>query len=293
MALGKKGLGRGLDTLIPGYEENPDSSGATELNIIDIEPRRDQPRKHFDKTQLAELADSIATHGVIQPILVVKSGERYQIIAGERRWRAAKLAGLKAIPAIVRDYDELKVFEVSLIENLQRQDLNPIEEATGYKSLMDKFGMTQEKISERVGKSRSSIANSLRLLSLPAEVVKMVADGLLSTGHAKVVLSVSGAEKQLRLSQHIVSKKLSVREAEEYVKSFEKQKRKDIKAHSSSFSSNLSGFDLKTYISVLEDDLSQFIGTRVKIRHSKGKGKIEIQYFSNEDLDRIIDIIKN
>lgn len=279
--MAKKGLGRGLSALIPDYDENVDSSGAVEIKIIDVEPNSEQPRRHFDTEKLSELASSIAVHGVIQPILVVKNNDRYRIIAGERRWRAAKLSGLKTIPAIVRDYDETKVFEVALIENLQREDLNPIEEAAGYKSLMTKFQMTQEKISERVGKSRSAVANALRILSLPKEVIKFIEEDKLSSGHAKVILSVP-SEKQLEIAQYVVDNKLSVRETENYAKSLTQPKKQKPEMNS----------QFKEHIEALENDISSSIGSKVKIRHGKGKGKIEIQYYSNEDLERIIEILK-
>jgi ParB family chromosome partitioning protein len=278
----KRGLGRGLDSLIPGYDENiVNSSGVVELKIIDVEPNSEQPRTNFDREKLEELAESIRTHGVIQPILVVKDGDRYKIIAGERRWRAAKLAGLKEIPALIRDYDEIKLFEVSLIENLQREDLNPIEEALGYKSLMDRFGMTQEKISERVGKSRSAIANALRLLTLPREVIEMVKDGVISTGHAKVLLSLTSKELQIQGAKYVAEKGLSVRETEKYVKSVQNVKKEKKEENS----------DLKFYIQSLEDKVSAAIGTKVKIRYGKGKGKIEIQYYTDEDLERILEVL--
>ncbi|MDR0405333.1 MAG: ParB/RepB/Spo0J family partition protein [Clostridiales bacterium] len=275
----KKGLGRGLGALIPDYDENAVASGAVELKLIDVEPNGSQPRSDFDKEKLRELADSITAHGVIQPILVVKNGARYQIIAGERRWRASKLAGLKTIPAIVRDYDELKVFEVALIENLQREDLNPIEEASGYKSLIDRFGMTQEKISERVGKSRSAVANALRLLSLPSEAVALISAGTLSVGHAKVILSLP-ARLQAEAARQIAAKGLTVRETEAYVKSLLHPARSKTEEHS----------ELKAYLSSIETDVSRAMGTKVRIRHgaSSGKGKIEIQYYSNEDLERLL-----
>ncbi|MDD3767096.1 MAG: ParB/RepB/Spo0J family partition protein [Eubacteriales bacterium] len=280
--MAKRGLGRGLDSLIPGYDENiVNSSGVVELKIIDVEPNSEQPRTNFDREKLEELAESIRTHGVIQPILVVKDGDRYKIIAGERRWRAAKLAGLKEIPALIRDYDEIKLFEVSLIENLQREDLNPIEEALGYKSLMDRFGMTQEKISERVGKSRSAIANALRLLTLPREVIEMVKDGVISTGHAKVLLSLTSKELQIQGAKYVAEKGLSVRETEKYVKSVQNVKKEKKEENS----------DLKFYIQSLEDKVSAAIGTKVKIRYGKGKGKIEIQYYTDEDLERILEVL--
>ncbi len=280
--MAKKGLGRGLGSLIPDYDEHISSGGAVELKLIDIEPGTSQPRRSFDKEKLAELTESVATHGVIQPILVVKKGDGYRIIAGERRWRAAKAAGLKAIPAIVRDYDEIKTHEVALIENLQREDLNPIEEALGYKSLMEKFKMTQEYISERVGKSRSSVANALRLLSLPTEIVNLIEDGSLSSGHAKVILSLPTEKQRLDAALHIANKGLSVRETEVYIKSLLQPKKKKEYLDS----------QMAEYIKELEKNISGRIGTKVKIKYAKGKGKIELEYYSNDELERILEFLK-
>lgn len=281
--MAKKGLGRGLGALIPDYDENIGSDSVTELKIIDVEPRENQPRSQFDSEKLSELASSIAAHGVIQPILVTKNKEGgYRIIAGERRWRAAKLAGLKTIPAIIREYDDLKVFEVALIENLQREDLNPIEEAAGYKSLIERFGFTQEQISERVGKSRSAVANALRFLSLPPEVTKMLEDGLISSGHAKVILSLPSSKLQIQAARYISDNKLSVRETEIYVKSLLKPKKA---------APRISG-ELKNYLSSIENEISGLISAKVKIHYGKKKGKIEIQYYNDEDLERILDFFK-
>ena len=272
----KSGLGKGLDAILNDkYDsqaldtaEYSDSSKIVELKIIDVEPNKEQPRKEFDKEKLDELANSISEHGVIQPIIVVKKGKTYQIVAGERRWRASKQAGLKKIPALIRDYDELKVMEVALIENLQREDLNPVEEALGYKSLMDSFALTQDKISERVGKSRSAVANSLRLLNLPEEVLKLLEAGKISTGHAKVILSVSSEKEQLQIAEIIVEKKLSVRETEALIKNKSKTKRNVSK----------SSEEFKMAVKNMENNFSKYFGTKVKIKETNGKGKIEISF---------------
>ena len=217
----KRVLGQGLDTLFGVTSRNETSSeteGTSEVRVIKtslIEPRRDQPRKNFDREQLQALANSISEHGVIQPIIVVEGQNGYySIIAGERRWRASKLAGLTEMPAIVRTYDELQIAEVALIENLQREDLNPIEEAMGYKTLMEKFSMTQDKVSERVGKSRSNIANMLRLLSLEDEIKEMLAENKLSMGHARALLSLPEGKERVQAAKRIISEGLNVRQAE-------------------------------------------------------------------------------
>lgn len=287
----KSGLGKGLDAILNDkYDsqaldtaEYSDSSKIVELKIIDVEPNKEQPRKEFDKEKLDELANSISEHGVIQPIIVVKKGKTYQIVAGERRWRASKQAGLKKIPALIRDYDELKVMEVALIENLQREDLNPVEEALGYKSLMDSFALTQDKISERVGKSRSAVANSLRLLNLPEEVLKLLEAGKISTGHAKVILSVSSEKEQLQIAEIIVEKKLSVRETEALIKNKSKTKRNVSK----------SSEEFKMAVKNMENNFSKYFGTKVKIKETNGKGKIEISYYSRDEFERIAEMLKN
>ena len=279
----KSSLGRGLGALIPDYSMSEvETSGAVELKIIDVEPNKDQPRKQFDLQKLDSLTSSIKIHGVIQPILVVRKDDRYQIIAGERRWRAAKNAGLKVIPAIIREYDETTVMEVALIENLQREDLNPVEEAQGYHSLMEKFNMTQEKISERVGKSRSAVANALRLLNLAKDILTMLEKGEITGGHAKAILSLSSKSQQLELAKLIVSKGMSVRDTENYVKMLGKPKIDKPKTDT----------ELSRYISNLENDVSHQVGTKVKIHHNNGKGKIEIQYYSNDDLERLLQQLK-
>ena len=284
----KSGLGKGLGAILSDkYDsqalEFADNSQIVELRIIDVEPNRDQPRKDFDKERLDELADSISKHGVIQPIIVTKKNDIYQIVAGERRWRASKQAGLKKIPAIIRNYDETKIMEVALIENLQREDLNPVEEALGYKSLMENFSLTQDKISERVGKSRSAVANSIRLLNLPEKILKMLEKGKISTGHAKVILSVSNENDQIHIAEIIVERQMSVRETENFIKNKTKAKKLGTKVSS----------EVKLAIKDMENSFSKYLGTKVKIRETNGKGKIEISYFSHEEFERIAEFLKN
>ena len=287
----KSGLGKGLGAILSDkYDSqaldsipNSDDSQIVELKIVDVEPNKDQPRKEFDKEKLDELADSISKHGVIQPIIVTKQGSMYQIVAGERRWRASKQAGLKKIPAIIRNYDEIKIMEVALIENLQRENLNPVEEALGYKSLMETFNLTQDKISERVGKSRSAIANSLRLLNLPEKVLSMLEKGDISTGHAKVILSVNNKNEQIQIAEQVVERKMSVRETENYIKSKSKNKKTPTSQSS----------EVKMAIKEMENAFSKYLGTKVKIKENGGKGKIEISYFSHDEFERLTELLKN
>lgn len=276
----KRSLGQGLDALF-SRSETVEKDARDDIRMIKvslIEPRRDQPRKNFDREQLQALANSISEHGVIQPIIVVE-GENgyYSIIAGERRWRASKLANLSEIPAIVRTYDELQIAEVALIENLQREDLNPIEEALGYKTLMDKFSMTQDKVSERVGKSRSNIANMLRLLSLEDEIKDMLAEGKLTMGHARALLSLPEGAKRVDAARRIVNEGLNVRQAEALGKE-EPPKPKRSR-----------GGKISAYPDV-ERMLSEKYGAKVRIKGIR-KGKIEIEYYSVADLTRIVDIL--
>ena len=279
----KSALGRGVSVLIPEYNTpEEDASGVVELKLVDVEPNREQPRKRFDREKLEALTESVRTHGVIQPILVVKKGETYEIVAGERRWRAAKAAGLKVIPAIVRDYDRIKVMEVALIENLQREDLNPVEEAQGYKSLMQQFSMTQEQISERVGKSRSAVANALRLLNLPEEVLALVEAGTLSGGHAKAILGLQNQGDQMAVAQLVIEKGLSVRQVEQLIKNKEKPKKTAPKTSA----------EVRMAVRDLERELSSCVGTKVKIKDNKGKGRIEISYYSHEELERLMEYLK-
>ncbi len=284
-----KGLGRGLGALIkesPVIEETVTATPngiVTELKIVDVEPNKGQPRKDFDEEALEALSASIKEHGVIQPILVIKSKNGfYKIIAGERRWRAAKMAGLKKIPAIIKEYDDVKAYEVSLIENLQREDLNPIEESLGYKKLIDEFSLTQEQIAKRVSKSRSAVANSLRLLTLPDEVVSLIEDKKLSTGHAKVLLSASDKKFIVETAKLVAEKQISVRELEKIIKLEGRPRPKEKKED----------LNLKLAILELEKTASELIGSKVKISGGKNKGKIEIEYYGNDDLERIINLLK-
>ena len=280
----KRVLGQGLDTLFgvtSRSEASSETEGTSEVRLIKtslIEPRRDQPRKNFDREQLQALANSISEHGVIQPIIVVEGQNGYySIIAGERRWRASKLAGLTEMPAIVRTYDELQIAEVALIENLQREDLNPIEEAMGYKTLMEKFSMTQDKVSERVGKSRSNIANMLRLLSLEDEIKEMLAENKLSMGHARALLSLPAGKERVGAAKRIISEGLNVRQAENLGKEMPKKPEKLKKVKESIYPD-------------VERTLSQKYGTKVKIKGNR-KGKVEIEFYSVADLTRLVDLL--
>ena len=277
----KRVLGQGYSALfrqttVENSQEKENSGDVRLIKTSLIEPRKDQPRKNFDREQLQALAASISEHGIIQPIIVVEGKNGYyNIIAGERRWRAAKIAGLSEIPVIVRTYDELQIAEVSLIENLQREDLNPIEEALGYKALMEKFGMTQDAVSERVGKSRSNIANMLRLLSLEEEIKDMLTQNKLSMGHARALLAISPGSQRINAAKKIAEEGFNVRQVEELAKGKETKKKKSEK---------------KNFYPDVERELSSKLGTKVKIKGSK-KGKIEIEYYSVADLTRIVDLL--
>ncbi len=282
MAVKKSALGKGLGALIPEVDEKKldiDRNGILKVDINYIAPNENQPRKNFDEDKLKNLAQSIKENGVIQPILVSKDGEYYTIIAGERRWRAAKLAGLKKIPVIERELSDIEVMEISLIENLQREDLNPMEEAMAYKRLVDEFSLTQEEIAGRVGKSRPSIANSLRLLNLDSRVANYVTDGTLSEGHGRVLVSIDNCDLQYEVAKKIIDESLNVRQTEKLIKKLNEKKpvteKKDKKA---------------LYIKEIEDKLKDILGTKVSINKNRKKGKIEIEYYSEDDLQRILDI---
>ena len=251
----------------------------TMVKIDEIEPNRSQPRQNFDEDALQELADSIKLHGIIQPLIVQKNDEFYKIIAGERRWRAARLAGLTEVPVIIKDYTPMESMEIALIENLQRENLNPIEEAIGYNLLMDEFNLTQELISQRVGKSRSAIANSLRLLSLEDEIQKMLILGTLTSGHARAILSLDDKELRIALSKRIIEDNLNVRQAEALAKQLQKKKPQKKK-------SEKTAYDIE--IEKIQNTLSSAMGTKVRINHTAKKGKIEIEYYGNEDLERVL-----
>ncbi len=290
MAVKNKGLGKGLGSLLgdvadlnkitevpPITEEEIKNEQTIKLRLI--EPNRNQPRKDFNEEGLQELAESIRVHGIVQPLIVTKRGDHYQIVAGERRWRAAKIAGLRELPAIVKDYSDKEIDEISLIENIQRQDLNPIEEAGAFKQLMDEYGLTQEALSERVAKSRTAITNSLRLLRLPEAVQELLKNSDISTGHAKVLLGLDTPEKQAEAAKIVAEQNLSVRETEKLVKSFDKvpsaPKKRDL------------GSSLAYEES--ENRLKELLKARVRIRRKKeNTGRIEIEYFSLDELERIL-----
>ena len=276
----KRGLGKGLDALFDNTETFEEvQKDLSEIKTNLIEPNRAQPRKQFDEEQLKNLSDSIKEHGIIQPIIVVPSKNGfYKIIAGERRWRAAKMCGLQTVPVIIKNYEDREAAEIAMIENLQREDLNPIEEAQGYKNLIEKFGMTQERVGELMGKSRSAIANSIRILSLPENIIKMVQNGVLSEGHARTLLAVEGDTKKQQLAEQIINEQITVRDLEKIVS----EKKKEISKKKAKIPEILD----------LEETLSQKLGSKVKIVSGKRKGKIEIEYYNNDDLERIISLFK-
>lgn len=296
MATAKKkshGLGSGLNVLIP--QNNPPKANSEDENeaavdfmvpISKVEPDREQPRKFFNEDALQELADSIKQYGVFQPLLVQKEKDYYKIIAGERRWRAAKIAGLKEIPVIVKELSDQEIAEIQLIENIQREDLNPIEIAEGYRQLIDKYGFTQDELAEKISKSRTAITNTLRLLKLDERVRQMIVDELISTGHARAILSIEDSDKQYEFAQKIFDEKMSVRDVEKAIKNMQKDpkvKKDNLK------------IDKKTeaiYHS-LEENMKQIMGTKVSIQAKNGnQGKVEIEYYSQDELDRIVNMIR-
>ncbi|HHW21816.1 MAG TPA: ParB/RepB/Spo0J family partition protein [Clostridiaceae bacterium] len=280
----KKGLGKGLGALISSANALEEAKNSVlEIRINDIDPNSQQPRKIFDQERLEALAQSIKEHGVVQPIIVKTEGSRYIIVAGERRWRAAKLAGLKTIPAIVKDISSREVMEIALIENLQREDLNPVEEAEAYQKLIEEYSLTQEEVAKIVGKSRTAIANSVRLLSLPQEIKDMVADGRLSSGHARTLITISDKDKQKNLANRIIERNLNVREAEKLASLEEKKQKKNQKQKTVD--------KLSAEMNSLEEKLRSVYGTKVSILRNKEKGKITFEYYSSEDFERIIDMM--
>lgn len=294
--MASRGLGRGLDALIPvsgpdkanHNSSNVDKQAETTVKITKVEPNRGQPRKNFDEDTLQELADSIKQFGLLQPILVQDRKDYYEIIAGERRWRAAKLAGLKEIPVIIKNYSDQEIVEISLIENIQREDLNPIEEAQAYKRLLEEFGMKQDELSEKVSKSRTAVTNSMRLLKLCDGVQQMIIADMLTTGHARALIPIEDEELQLQLAQKIFDEKLSVREVEKIVKGILKPDEK--KENKEESSPNI----LYVYQDI-ENRLKEKLGRKVEIS-SKGKngaGKMQIEFYSNDDLERLIEFLSN
>jgi len=297
MVVKSKGLGRGLDTLIPekksikssqksetskSAEKQEPQNGELMMKINMVEPNRDQPRKNFEEDALLELADSIKQMGVLQPLLVRKRNDYYEIIAGERRWRAAKIAGLKEVPVIIKDYTEQEIVEIGLIENIQRENLNPIEEAMAYKKLLEEFHLKQDEVAERVSKSRTAVTNSMRLLKLNEKVQQMIIDDMITTGHARALLAIDDQEQQYILANKIFDEKLSVRETEKLIKDIKNPKKPKIKKHVEN--------------AFLYDDLAnkmkEVMGTKVNIStKGNGKGKIEIEYYSDKELERMFDMI--
>lgn len=292
-----RGLGKGLDSLIPNaigenkkknYEEkteqNVNKESEKSIKITMIEPNRDQPRKNFDEDTLQELADSIKQFGLIQPILVQDRNDHYEIIAGERRWRAAKMAGLKEVPVIIRNLSEQEIVEISLIENIQRENLNPIEEAQAFKRLLTEFNLKQDEVAERVSKSRTAVTNSMRLLKLCQEVQQMVIDEMISTGHARAILSIEDPEEQYMIAQKIFDEKLSVRDVEKLVKNLNKPKPEKQKQE---IHKSLEYIYENTAVKMKE-----VFGTKVNITAKEnGSGRIEIDFFSHEDFDRLTDLL--
>lgn len=281
----ERGLGRGLDALLgdPGLEAQ--ETGAVSLPISQVEPGLGQPRKRFDEESLAELADSIATHGIIQPLTVRRlASGYYQIVAGERRWRAARMAGLQEVPAVIVEADDRRVMELALIENLQREDLNPCEEARGYRTLMEEYGLTQEQVARQMGKSRPAVANALRLLSLPEEVLTMLEEGTLSAGHARALLGAPTSDLQLRCARRAAEAGLSVRQTEALIRSLRRKKPEPPSEE---------GHDVSLYLRDLERDLGGRLGRKVKIsRHGK-KGRIALEYYSDQDLEALLNLLQS
>ena len=297
MPIKKKGLGKGLDSLIPdnksmksvtsektveSKEDAAAKSGVQVMKINEVEPNRDQPRKNFDEDALLELSDSIKQFGVLQPLLVRKRNDYYEIIAGERRWRAAKLAGVKEVPVIEKEYTDQEILEIGLIENIQRENLNPIEEAIAYKRLLEEFNLKQDEVAERVSKSRTAVTNSMRLLKLSDKVQQMIIDDMISTGHARALLAIDDPELQYTLANKIFDEKLSVRETEKLVKEIKNPKKpKEKKPVANSF-----------IYQDLEEKMKSVFGTKVSIASKgKGKGKIEIEYYSDDELEHLFDMM--
>ncbi len=291
MAVKKGGLGKGLGSLIPGnldddvqevkvVEKIVEKKVESKLRINELEPNRDQPRKQFNEDALQDLAESIKQHGVLQPILVQKRENYYEIIAGERRWRAAKIAGLKEVPVIIKDFTEQEIVEVALIENIQREDLNPIEEALAYKRLLEDYHLKQDEVAERVSKSRSAVTNSMRLLKLDERVQQMVIDDMISSGHARALIAINDGEKQYTVAMKIFDERLSVRETESYIRNLDKPvKKKEVPAND---------FVYRDY----EEKLNKALDTKVVIHNKENnKGKIEINYYSKEEFERIVEIL--
>ncbi len=282
MATKKMGLGKGLGALIPELE--PEGNRALlYCGIEEIHPNRSQPRKHFEESKLQDLADSIREKGILEPLIVRKREEGYELIVGERRWRAAQKAGLKEVPVLIRELEGRAALEVSLIENLQREDLNPLEEAEAYQRLIQEFEISQEDLGRRLGKDRTTIANTLRLLRLPPEVKEELLQNRISSGHARAILSLDAKEKQEELCRLVVTRGLSVREAEALAKRWAKQPRRR--------GPQRRGGELEAQLIALGDSLRQYLGTKINVIPKGKGGRIEIAYYSSEDLERIVEVI--
>lgn len=294
MAKATRGLGKGLDSLIPAsvpkteleqeVVKTESNAQGTYVKITKVEPNREQPRKNFDEDALQELADSIKQYGIVEPLIVQDRKTHYEIIAGERRWRAAKLAGLKEVPVIVRNYTEQEIVEISLIENIQREDLNPIEEAQAYRRLLTEFHLKQDEVAERVSKSRTAVTNSMRLLKLCDEVQQMIIDDMITTGHARALISIEDPEQQYTIAQKVFDEKLNVRDVEKLVKNLnkpEKAKKEPVADKA-----------LEAVYQDLEEKLKQSLGTKVSIASKgDGAGKLEIEFYTHDDLEKITDLL--
>ncbi len=289
-----RGLGKGLDALFSTSEidtkkinsEKADeirAQGIEFIDINDIKPNENQPRKVFDDVKLQELANSIKEHGLIQPVILRQAKKGYEIVAGERRWRACRKAGLKEIPCMIKELTDEQNMLVAIIENMQREDLNPIEEAEGLNQMISSFGMTQEEVSKSVGKSRPYITNSLRLLKLPQEVRNMVSEGKLTTGHARAIAGIGDRERQIQLAEYVIKEELSVREVERLIKEQHSSKKKNPRRKAEKSA------DVKR----VEEDLKHIMGTKVSLNQSGRKGKIEIEYYSRDELERLIELLKS
>ena len=291
MTAKRGGLGKGLDSLIKEnktakhtapVKKEAVNAGPIMMKINDVEPNRDQPRKHFEEDALLELADSIKQFGILQPLIVQKRNDYYEIIAGERRWRAAKQAGVKEVPVIIKEYTDQEIVEISLIENIQRENLNPIEEAQAYKRLLNEFSLKQDEVAERVSKSRTAVTNSMRLLKLDERVQQMIIDDMISTGHARALLAIEDKEQQYILANKVFDEKLSVRDTEKLVKELKKPKKEKEKP----VIQNAFVYE------DLEERIKSIIGSKVHVNHkANGKGKLEIEYYSDNDLERIFELL--
>jgi len=280
--MGKKfGLGKGLGALIPEQEEEKEK-GALKIPINKIKSNTEQPRKAFHNESIVELAESIKHHGIIQPLILKQDGDNYLIVAGERRWRAAKMAGIKEVPAVVMELTNKQVLEISLIENIQREDLNPIEEAVAYKKLLSEFELTQEELSRVMGKSRAAITNIMRLINLDTRVQEYIIEGVLSEGHGRTLLGIKDGDLQYEIAQRVIDDEMSVRELERVIKNIASEK-ENIEPKEEK--------ELNSYYKDVRDKLQDYFGTKVNLSSKKNKGKIEIEYYSSEDLQRILDII--